>query len=29
VLEQKLLTRAQIDELLDPVRMTAPRAPTA
>ena len=29
VLEQKLLTRAQIDELLDPERMTAPRDPTA
>ncbi|MDE3152115.1 MAG: aspartate ammonia-lyase [Gemmatimonadota bacterium] len=25
VLEQKLLTRAQIDEVLDPARMTAPR----
>ena len=29
VLEQKLLTRQQIDELLDPERMTAPRAPAS
>jgi len=29
VLEQKLLTRKQIDELLDPRRMTAPRAATS
>ena len=29
VLEQKLLTRAQIDELLDPRRMTAPRTTTS
>ncbi|HEX8725723.1 MAG TPA: aspartate ammonia-lyase [Gemmatimonadaceae bacterium] len=29
VLEQKLLTREQIDELLDPGRMTAPRATTS
>ncbi len=29
VLEQKLLTRKQIDELLDPARMTAPRATTS
>ncbi|HEY5219676.1 MAG TPA: aspartate ammonia-lyase [Gemmatimonadaceae bacterium] len=28
VLEQKLLTRKQIDEILDPERMTAPRAAT-